>query len=87
MEKIIYAKTLDWQHEGEYRLCIPIAPGEEPWNTRPYHPDEITELYLGAAMTDSDKKEIIALAKALNPGIKIFQASRDGKGQVTFDKV
>jgi len=62
-EKIIYAKTLDWQHEGEYRLCIPLATGGEPWNTLPYHPEEITELYLGAEMVEADKQAIIAFGQ------------------------
>lgn len=87
MRKIIYAKTLTWQHEGEYRLAVPLAPGEEPWNTLPYHPEEITELYLGADMTDADKKDILGKAKAVNASIKVFQAKRDAKGQVTFDEV
>ncbi|MGE3872548.1 MAG: DUF2971 domain-containing protein [Parvibaculaceae bacterium] len=85
MEKIIYAKTLDWQHEGEYRLAIPLAPGEEPWNTLPYHPEEITEIYLGAAMTDADKKDILGRAQAINPGVTIFQAVRKAGGKIAFE--
>ncbi|MCP3447349.1 DUF2971 domain-containing protein [Bradyrhizobium sp. CCGUVB14] len=86
MNKIIYAKTLPWQHEGEYRLAIPIAPGEEPWNTLPYHPEEITELNLGAAMTDADKQDIVAKAKAVNAQIKVFQAKKDNEGRIIFDQ-
>lgn len=85
MNKIIYAKTLDWQHEGEYRLAIPLAPGERPWNTLSYHPDEITELYLGAAMTDADKDDILAKAKSVNPGIAVFQAVHGAEGTITFE--
>jgi len=86
MEKIIYAKTLDWLHESEYRLAIPLQQGEEPWNTLPYHPEKITEFYLGAAMIEADKKEIIALAKAVNPGIAVFQAMLGPGGKVTFEE-
>jgi hypothetical protein len=28
LEKIVYSKTLPWQHEGEYRLAIPLGKGE-----------------------------------------------------------
>ena len=84
MERIIYAKTLDWRHEGEYRLTIPIAPGEEQWNTLPYHPEEITELYLGADITEIDKQQIVALAKGVNASIKVFQASLSVDGKITF---
>jgi len=85
IDKVVFAKTLDWQHEDEYRLAIPLRAGEPPWNTLAYHPEEITELYLGAAMTDADKKDILTKANALNPGIKVFQASRDGSGTITFE--
>ena len=85
MEKIIYAKTLDWEHEAEYRVAIPLAPGEKPWNTLPFHPQEITELYLGAAMTVADKEDILGKAKAVNPGIEVFRAQRDADGTITFE--
>lgn len=86
MEKIIYAKTLEWQQEGEYRLAIPVAQGEKPWNTLPYQPEEITEIYLGAAMIDADKAEIVAKAKARNPKITAFQSKQDEEGRISFDK-
>jgi hypothetical protein len=63
LEKIIYAKILDWDHESEYRLAIPLRQGED-WNTLPYHPEEITELYLGLAMTTENEEEIIGKANA-----------------------
>jgi hypothetical protein len=52
-----------------------------------YHPEEITGLYLGGAITDADKQDIVAKAKALNPQIAIFQAKRDNKGRISFDGV
>jgi hypothetical protein len=78
--KIAYAKTLAWQHEGAYRLVIPLRQGEEPWNTLAYHPEEITGLYLGAALTDTDKQDIVAKAKALNPQSRFFRRSGTTKG-------
>ena len=35
---------LDWGHEREYRLAIPMRQGELPWNSLAYHPEEITKL-------------------------------------------
>jgi len=87
LDKIIYSKTLQWKHESEYRLAIPLAEGEEDWTTLPYHPEEITELYLGIAMTPEDKTEIVGKAKALNPSIAVFQARRLGKDAFAFDAV
>jgi len=85
MEKIIYSKTLKWQHECEYRLAIPLAQGEKPYDTLKYHPEEITELYLGADMDKADKEDIVAKAKALNPAIKIFQAKRGANAAISFE--
>jgi hypothetical protein len=87
LEGIIYAKTNAYKFENEYRLAIPLDEGEEDYRTQPFHPEEITELYLGAAMTDADKKEIVATAKALNPGIAVFQAKQDEEGRISFDAV
>ncbi|MGY8631320.1 DUF2971 domain-containing protein [Bradyrhizobium sp. 14AA] len=83
---IIYAKTNPYKFESEYRLAIPLGEGEEDYRTLPYHPEELGELYLGAAMTAADKEEIVALAKALNPAIAVFQARRGKDGQITFDE-
>ena len=87
LEKIMYSKTLHWQDEGEYRLAIPICKGEAPWNTLKFHPEEVTELYLGLAMTNPDKDEIVALAKALNPEMAIFQAQRVADERLTFSRL
>ncbi len=87
MEKIVYSKTLPWRHEGDYRLAIPLRKGEPPWDTLTYHPEEITELYLGCAMTREDKEEIASKAKALNPEIAIFQAGRDADTKLTFHRI
>lgn len=86
IDKIVYSKTLSWQHEGEYRLAIPIRNGEPPWNTLKYHPEEITELYLGCAMKQVDKEDIVSMAKALNPEIAIFQAIRGADTTLTFHR-
>jgi len=52
IERIIYTKTLEWEHEQEYRLCIPVIR-EQDWNVLSFHPEEIPELYLGANMSDA----------------------------------
>lgn len=87
VEKIIYTKTLQWQHEVEYRLAIPLRRGERSWNELPYHPEEITELYLGLAISREDKAEIVAVAKTLNPEMAIFQADRDANAKLIFNRI
>ena len=85
LESIIYTKTLEWEHEKEYRLAIPVPDGID-WNTMPYHPEEIAELCLGAKMNDTIKREVIDLAKAVNPEIGIFQSIIEANGQISFRK-
>lgn len=86
VERIIYTKTLVWQHEGEYRLAIPIRGKEKPWSTLPYHPEEIAEMYLGFDMEKSDVEDIVGKARLINPDIAIFRAKRDRGGKLVFDR-
>lgn len=87
IDRIIYTKTLDWQHEGEYRLVVPIGKNEKPWNTIPYHPEEITELYLGLEMEKPHIEDIVVKARTVNRDIAIFRAKRDGGGKLVFDQL
>jgi hypothetical protein len=82
METIIYSKTLEWEYESEYRLAIPVLPGDYDWTLMPYHPEEITELYFGAKARADFKSNIIGLAIATNPQISIYQMSHDACGNL-----
>jgi hypothetical protein len=84
LDKIIYAKTRKWEYESEYRLAIPIRADGQEWNTLPYLPEEISELYLGHKMPDETKNEIVGLAQAVNPKIAIFDTSIGGNGRLSF---
>ncbi len=84
LNKIVYAKTREWEYENEYRLAIPIHADGGDWNTLPYHPEEITELYLGHKMPDETKKEIIGLAQAANPKIIVFDTLLGSNGKLSF---
>jgi hypothetical protein len=67
-------------------LAIP-SDEEGDASLYPYHPEEITELPIGLAMTDSDRRDILAKAKATNPNIKIFQTNRDAQKKLTFHPI
>jgi hypothetical protein len=83
IEEIVTSKTLDWEYEQEYRLAIPVAPDAD-WNTLPYHPEEIPELFFGLNTPTEIKEEICRLAKARNPKIKTLHAYRDPFGRLLF---
>jgi hypothetical protein len=86
MNDIIYTKTLAWQEESEYRLAIYCGRGEAVGEALKFHPEEITELYLGLAMDEADKADIIAKAKGLNPKIAVFQMKRGKDGKLGCDR-
>lgn len=85
LDKIIYTKTLEWEFEQEYRLSAPLAPGEN-YDTLRYHPEEVSELYLGANMKLIEKEEVVELARSRNAGVEIFQASFNDHGKIVFDE-
>jgi hypothetical protein len=67
---------MKWAHESEYRLAVPLGFGEKDWNTLSYHPEEITELYLGAKISEELRTEIVNLAKAVNPRSRFSKSPR-----------
>jgi hypothetical protein len=81
LEKIVYAKTLEWKYENEYRLAIPTRAGED-WETLSFHPEEISEIYLGANATDAWKVEVSALSEAVNPHIAIYEMFYSAHGNL-----
>lgn len=85
--KIIYAKTLAWEHEFEYRLAIALGEDEEPYDTLLFHPEEAAELYLGERMRLSDIGAVVAKARRLNPAISIFQCERNEANRLRFRKL
>jgi hypothetical protein len=85
-DKIICTKTLNWAHEREYRSAIPLRKNEESWDTVPYHPEEITELYLGLEMEEANAGRVISMALAINPKIAIYKVKRTPDGILGFDR-
>lgn len=83
MDAIIYSKTLEWEYENEYRLAVPLGYGEKEWDTLLYHPEEISELYLGHKASADLKAEFVGLAQAVNPTIKIYDMGSDADGKLT----
>lgn len=83
LDRIIYTKTKDWEYEQEYRLAIPMLEDRD-WNTMPFHPEEIVDLYLGAKISTELKSECIRLAKVINPNINIYQCVIGSAEGVSF---
>lgn len=84
-----FVKHTDWKYEKEWR-CVwaaEIPPqqdidGKLPVGLR----DELTAVYLGARMSQSDVDQIIQLAKTFTPPPAIHQAELS-TGRITFRRV
>ncbi|RTR33630.1 DUF2971 domain-containing protein [Shewanella atlantica] len=87
VERIIYTKTLEWEQEAEYRLAIALRAGEEPWETLPYHPEEITELHLGLEIEPEVRDELLSLAEGINPDVLVYQVKRIENGKLVSERV
>lgn len=87
VQRIIHTKTLEWKHECEFRLAIPLSENETPWDTLAYHPEEITQLYLGSEMEKTDSDAIVSLARIVNPDIEILQATRGVNKNLEFEHI
>jgi hypothetical protein len=87
IDRIIYTKTNAYKFESEYRLAIWLGEDEEDYRTLAYHPEEVTELYLGMLMKGDDKVDIAAKAKALNPNTVVMQAVMDDHDRIIFEEV
>lgn len=75
-------------HGTDNGVCgVKEAYAKKKWNTLKYHSEEITELYLGLAMIQEDRDDIVAKAKALNPHIVVFQARRGTNDKLVFDRI
>jgi hypothetical protein len=53
-------------------LAIPVH-SDNDWDKLSYHPEELSELYLGANAPDIWKAEVVALAEAVNPDIAVYE--------------
>lgn len=81
LEKIVYTKTLEWEYESEQRLAIPIV-SEQDWDTLSFHPEEISEIYLGESSGAEWRNEVVGLAKAVNPAIVVMEMFRETNGNL-----
>ena len=86
-DAIFLHEFIDLIDERHRPLAIPLRKDEPPWDVLKYHPEEITELYLGLAIMEENRKDMVSKATALNPEISIFQAGRDANAKLTFNRI
>ena len=80
LEYQISTKGKQWEHEQEWRLYVidPVRSYTKSGRLYPKLGGECFEaIYLGAKISDADKRKIIRLAKKVNQNIKIYQMGID----------
>jgi hypothetical protein len=74
-----YARTKSdiWSYEQEWRVwdLLPEA-GPELFSDYPLNYRELSRIYFGCRINNMDKKEIIALARKINPQVLFYQAQK-----------
>jgi len=74
MQAISLTKNPRWEHEQEVRAYIPLyILGGKPYRLQNYHGDELRAIYLGCKTTPEVEKELVMLAHARNPAVKVFK--------------
>jgi hypothetical protein len=74
-DRVLHTKSLEWAYEQELRLTFAEEIKDDTAATfNTFYANELIEVYLGFRMSDDNKTEIVRLAKALNPDVRIFAA-------------
>lgn len=70
-----FTKAADWSYEREWRILFGRGrdPGS-PFEDLPFGEEQLTGLILGFRMPEVARRELIDLAKRLNPAVEVFHA-------------
>lgn len=76
VDRLVFTKSSHWSYEQEYRLFVPfmIRPDQE-FSTLKFHAEELTAIYFGCRMHESDIVDIKKTASQINPDIKLYKAT------------
>jgi len=88
---LAYMKHKDWAYEDEWRVHIPLMPGEPAGDGRSLyekHPSVFGALYLGYRMEEDTQKELTEIARSRYPGIEVFHAEMSNSSfTLNFEKI
>lgn len=72
IDAISLTKSLDWKYEQEVRVYDSNFE-VKPCLLHDYHADELRAIYLGCKADPNVEKELVGLAYAKNPAVKVFK--------------
>jgi len=67
----VLTKAADWAYEKEWRIIGGFNP-KVPYEDIPFHPTELTGLYLGCRIKPEDRDELLALVRADYPHASVY---------------
>jgi hypothetical protein len=85
-ERTIFTKALDWQYEKEWRVYRPSKTIED--ESLNFHLPELSAVYFGCKISHSDRDEIAALARSINPTVELFTSKKSEREfAIEFHKI
>ncbi len=79
LDEILLTKSLDWQHEKEWRVILMKQQEGNDFDMRGIFEDEIDAIYLGCRMHEQDKKDIIDIVRTKRKKVRIFYARKNDR--------
>lgn len=75
LDAMVYTKAKEWAYENEWRVFTGDGRDKEaPYEDVPFGHKELTAIIFGAKMPEPNRIEFAAMAKAINPDIRLLEA-------------
>jgi hypothetical protein len=87
--ELFHTKSILWQTEKEWRVSS-FAKADEPglFSDYPFHPPELSRMYLGCRISAVDRTQLIRLATSEFAHVEVYQAVQNERTYgLTFDRI
>jgi hypothetical protein len=75
MDKVVYTKSSDWEHESEWRVYSGRGRSDGPHEDIPFNMAELDGVIFGAKMSYADRLALANLLRSFYPGVELYQAT------------
>ncbi|MDD5281484.1 MAG: DUF2971 domain-containing protein [Candidatus Omnitrophica bacterium] len=88
LDEILFTKSLDWQHENEWRVILMKQQDGCDFDMRGIFEEELDTIYLGCRISESDKKDIAEIVRTKRKNVRIFCARKnDHEFKLDFEEL
>jgi hypothetical protein len=74
MDNVVYTKSIDWEHESEWRVYSGRGRTDGPHEDVPFNAAELDCVIFGARMSHADRLALANLLRSFYPGVNLYQA-------------